>query len=108
MADRGWAWLGGVLRRRAAAATAIRTLAQGAELQTTTERFGKLAASNRLHGDALLGKLREATKGMISDAELMASASRHVSRGWPTMKNRSPALPPLSATLGWDMQQVAS
>jgi hypothetical protein len=54
-------------------------LRAGAELQTTTERFGKLAASIGTTADVMLGKLREATKGMISDAELMASASGIVS-----------------------------
>jgi hypothetical protein len=62
-----------------AAQQAYATLRAGAELQTTTERFGKLAASIGTTADVMLGKLREATKGMISDAELMASASGIVS-----------------------------
>ena len=62
-----------------AAAQAYAVLREGAQLQTTTERFEKLAASINTTADTLLGKLREATKGMIADNELMASASQIVS-----------------------------
>jgi hypothetical protein len=57
-------------------------------------------------GDALLGKLREATKGMISDAELMASASGIVSLRLADNEEQVVRLATVVGTLGWDMQQV--
>jgi len=89
-----------------AAERAYATLRAGAELQTTTERFGKLAAQINSTGDALLGKLREATKGMISDAELMASASGIVSLRLADNEEQVVRLATVVGTLGWDMQQV--
>jgi len=82
------------------------TLRAGAELQTTTERFGKLAASIGTTADTMLGKLREATKGMISDAELMASASGIVSLRLAENEDQVVRLATVVGTLGWDMQQV--
>ena len=82
------------------------TLRAGAELQTTTERFGKLAASIGTTADVMLGKLRTATKGMISDAELMASASGIVSLKLADNEEQVVRLAAVVGTLGWDMQQV--
>jgi hypothetical protein len=81
-------------------------LRAGAELQTTTERFGKLAASIGTTADVMLGKLREATKGMISDAELMASASEIMSLKLADTEEQVLRLATVSGTLGWDMKQV--
>ena len=89
-----------------AAGQAYATLRAGAELQTTTERFGKLAASIGTTADVMLGKLREATKGMISDAELMASASGIVSLKLADNQEQVVRLATVVGTLGWDMQQV--
>ena len=89
-----------------AAQQAYATLRAGAELQTTTERFGKLAASIGTTADVMLGKLREATKGMISDAELMASASGIVSLRLAENEDQVVRLATVVGTLGWDMQQV--
>jgi hypothetical protein len=85
---------------------AYAALRGGAELQTTTERFGKLAASIGTTADVMLGKLREATKGMISDAELMASASGIVSLKLADNEEQVVRLATVVGTLGWDMQQV--
>jgi hypothetical protein len=89
-----------------AAQQAYATLRAGAELQTTTERFGKLAASIGTTADVMLGKLREATKGMISDAELMASASEIMSLKLADTEEQVLRLATVSGTLGWDMKQV--
>jgi len=89
-----------------AAERAYATLRAGAELQTTTERFGKLAASIGTTADVMLGKLREATKGMISDAELMASASEIMSLKLADTEEQVLRLATVSGTLGWDMKQV--
>ena len=81
-------------------------LREGAVLQTTAERFEKLSAQINSTGDALLGKLREAMKGMISDAELMASASGIVSLRLADNEEQVVRLATVVGTLGWDMQQV--
>ena len=54
----------------------------------------------------MLGKLRTATKGMISDAELMASASGIVSLKLADNQEQVVRLATVVGTLGWDMQQV--
>ena len=97
---------GGFVAAGMAAQQAYATLRAGAELQTTTERFGKLAASIGTTADVMLGKLREATKGMISDAELMASASGIVSLKLADNEEQVVRLATVVGTLGWDMQQV--
>lgn len=79
---------------------------EGAQLITTTERFGKLAAQIDTTADALLGKMRTATKGMIADAELMASASGIVSLRLADNEEQVVRLSTVVGTLGWDMQQV--
>ena len=82
------------------------TMREGAQLITTTERFGKLAAQIDTTADALLGKMRTATKGMIADAELMASASGIVSLRLADNEEQVVRLSTVVGTLGWDMQQV--
>ena len=89
-----------------AAAQAYAVLREGAQLQTTTERFEKLAASINTTADTMLGKLREATKGMIADNELMASASQIVSLRLAENEDQVVRLATVVGTLGWDMQQV--
>ena len=97
----------GVMYGAAAAAGKLyATLREGAALQTTAERFEKLAVQINSTGDALLGKLRTATKGMIADAELMASASGIVSLKLADNEEQVVRLATVVGTLGWDMQQV--
>ena len=97
----------GVMYGAAAAAGKLyATLREGAALQTTAERFEKLAVQINSTGDALLGKLRTATKGMIADAELMASASGIVSLRLADNEEQVVRLATVVGTLGWDMQQV--
>jgi hypothetical protein len=86
-----------------AAQQAYATLRAGAVLQTTTERFGKLAASIGTTADVMLGKLREATKGMISDAELMASASDFMSLKLATSEEQVVRLTSVAGRLGWNL-----
>jgi len=89
-----------------AAGATYAALREGAQLQTTTERFEKLAASINTTADTMLGKLREATKGMIADNELMASASQIVSLRLAENEDQVVRLATVVGTLGWDMQQV--
>jgi hypothetical protein len=89
-----------------AAQQAYATLRAGAELQTTTERFGKLAAQINSTSDALLGKLRTATRGMIADSELMAAASDLVSLGLTRTEDQTVRLASVAGQLGWNMQAL--
>lgn len=82
------------------------TMRAGAQLQTTTERFDKLSASIGTTADTMLGKLRTATQGMISDAELMANASQIMSLKLADTEDQVIRLATVAGTLNWDMQQV--
>lgn len=97
----------GVMYAGVAAATRLYgALREGASLITTTERFEKLSASIGTTADTMLGKLRTATKGMIDDATLMASASQIVSLRLADNEDQVVRLATVVGTLGWDMQQV--
>lgn len=82
------------------------TLREGATLITTRERFDKLSESINTTSDALLGNLRAATKGMIDDMSLMASASQIISLRLADNEGQVTRLATVVGTLGWDMQQV--
>lgn len=82
------------------------TLKEGAALQTTINRFDKLAESIDSTSDALLGRMRDATRGQISDMDLMASASQIMSLGLARNADQVVRLATVAGTLNWDMQQV--
>jgi hypothetical protein len=81
-------------------------LKQGAELEAARGRFENLTRTINTTGDALLGKLREATKGMVSDAELISGASDIISLGLAKNEGDTVRLATAVSTLGLDMQQV--
>lgn len=81
-------------------------LKQGAELELTRERFDRLTESIGTTADAMLTKLQSATQGMVSDAELMASAGQIISLGLADTEDGVVRLANLISQLGWDMQQV--
>lgn len=82
------------------------TLKRGAELEAARGRFDNLTKTINTTGDALLGKLREATKGMVSDAGLIAGASDIISLGLAKNEGDTVRLATAVSTLGLDMQQV--
>jgi hypothetical protein len=82
------------------------TLREGATLQTTTQRFDKLSQSIGTTADVMLGQLRNATQGMISDMDLMASASQIISLKLADNSEQVTRLATVVGTLGWDMNQV--
>lgn len=82
------------------------TLREGAQVQTTALRFDKLSASIGTTADTMLGRLREATKGMMSDMDLMSSASQIMSLRLADNEDQVIRLATVVGTLGWDMQQV--
>lgn len=89
-----------------AAKVAWDSIGQGAELNALAGRFDNLAASINSTGDAMLGKLREATGGMMSDAALMASATDIMALGLGKTEEQTIRLAEVVGKLGWDMQQV--
>jgi hypothetical protein len=89
-----------------AAGFAMQKIGEGAELEAARGRFDNLAESINITGDALLGKLRTATSGMVSDAELVASATDIISLGLAKNEEDVSRLATVISTLGLDMQQV--
>jgi hypothetical protein len=79
---------------------------EGATLETTSQRFDKLSASIGSTADVMLGQLKTATQGMISDMDLMASASQIISLKLADNSQQVVRLATVAGTLGWDMQQV--
>lgn len=81
-------------------------LKEGAQLQTVTQRFDKLSDSIGTTADTMLSKLRSATQGMISDMDLMSSASQIMSLKLADSEDQVVRLATVAGTLNWDMQQV--
>mgnify|MGYP001224245741 CR=1 FL=1 len=81
-------------------------LKEGAQLQTVTQRFDKLSDSIGTTADTMLSKLRSATQGMISDMDLMSSASQIMSLKLATSEDQVVRLATVAGKLNWDMSQV--
>ena len=88
------------------AGNAMAALSEGAALSAARDKFDNLAASINTTGDALLGVMREATSGMMTDAQLVASATDLMSLGLAKNEDQVKRLSSVISTLGWDMQQV--
>lgn len=78
----------------------------GAELQYAEVRFERLAERINTTGDALLGKLHDATEGTLSDAQLMAGAGDLMSLGLAKSEDQVIRLSRVIAGLGMDMNQL--
>lgn len=89
-----------------AAGVAWNTLEEGAALELASSRFDKLTDSIGSTADAMLTKLKSATAGMVSDAELIASANEIIGLGLANTEEGVVRLANLIAQLGWDMQTV--
>lgn len=113
-AKRSWAdYAGGLLVAEKAlgalaggAKTLYSALGEGAALDAARGKFDNLAASINTTGDALLGKMRDATQGMMTDAQLVASGTDLMSLGLAKTEDGAVRLAQVIGTLGWDMQQV--
>lgn len=81
-------------------------LGEGAELSRTAEIFDNLSASIGTTADALLENMGEASAGMMSNANMMASASDIIRLGLADTEDQVVRLSNLVARSGWDMQQV--
>jgi hypothetical protein len=97
---------GGLYIAKEAAQVAWKVIGEGAELIAARDRFDNLAASINTTGEAMMGTLRQATKGMVSDAELVASATDIISLGLAGTEDDVARLATVISTLGLDMNQV--
>lgn len=92
--------MGGVFK------TAFDLAEQGAAIQRTEERLDRLAATIGTTADALQTRMGEATRGLVSDAELAASAGQIISLGLAKSEDSVVRLATVISTLGLDMNQV--
>ena len=79
---------------------------QGAALELSADRFDKLTASIGTTSAALMGELGAATGDMMTNAQMMASASQIISLGLADTQEGVVDLASLVSELGWDMSQV--
>ena len=79
---------------------------EGAELEYARVRFHNLAKSIGTTSDALLGDMKTATAGMVSDAELVASASDFMSLGLADTSEEVVRLATVAGALGMNMNQL--
>lgn len=78
----------------------------GAELELVETRFDRLADSIGTTSEVLLTDLRDATQGLYSDAELMASASDLMALGLANSHDEAVRLAAVSAGLNMNMNQL--
>lgn len=64
-----------------AAKQAYEFIGEGADLAAAAGKFDNLSGSINTTGDLLLGKMKQATKGLISDADLIAAGTDIMSLG---------------------------
>ncbi len=81
-------------------------VSEGAQLEVARMQFENLSATIDTTAESLLGNLRTATKGMVSDAELIAGATDIINLGLADTEDGTVRLATAVSTLGLDMQQV--
>lgn len=79
---------------------------EGAQLQLVEQQFRNTAQAAGYLSDTLLGKMRDATKGMVTDAELMQSGLDIMRLGLADSEDGVIRLATVVSNLGLDMQQV--
>lgn len=79
-------------------------LEQGSALELAQSRFENLAASIGTTSDALMSDMGAASQGMMSNAQMIASASEIISLGLGDSGDEVTRLSNLVGQLGWDMQ----
>jgi hypothetical protein len=79
---------------------------EGAQLEFTRTKFDRLAQTIGTTGDALLNKLRPATRGTMSDMEMIAAATDVMSLGLVKNEKDAVRLTSVMSGLGMDMNQV--
>lgn len=78
----------------------------GAELEYAQGKFDNLAASIGTTSDALKNDLRDATRGLVADSELVASAGDFMALGLAKTHDEVVRLTRVAGALGMDMNQL--
>jgi hypothetical protein len=78
----------------------------GAELEYAQGKFDNLSASIGTTSDALKNDLRSATKGLVADSELVASAGDFMALGLAKTHDEVVRLTRVAGALGMDMNQL--
>ena len=82
--------------------------AEGAQILRTRDVFDRLSESIGETADVMMGKLRDATMGMVSDTDLMQSSARLVSMGLASTADEAAKLSEIAVTLGAAMGKQAT
>lgn len=88
------------------AKVAYAALKEGAALNTASNQFDILSEKIGTTADVLLSKMQTATKGFVTDAELIRSANEIISLGLAKNEDDVVKLSTVISGLGLDMQQV--
>lgn len=97
---------GAVIAVGAALKEVYQTAKEGADLEYARTRFDNLAESIGTVSDALLGDLRTATSGMVSDAELVSGAADFMALGLAKTHEEVVRLSTVAGALGMNMNQL--
>lgn len=89
-----------------AAQFAYENISEGADLNLARTQFDNLSESIGTTSDSLLFDLKQATSGMVSDAELIVGATDIINLGLADTQEGTVRLATAVSTLGLDMQQV--
>lgn len=79
---------------------------RGATIEYLSTRFDRLADAMGTTSEVMLGKLHEATRGMISDADLVEKAGQIMALGLMKTEEQTVRLVKVAAGLGMDMNQL--
>jgi len=97
---------GGVAAVSMALKEVYETAKEGAQLEYARTKFDNLAESIGTVSDALLVDLREATRGTVSDAELVAGAANFMALGLADTHEEVVRLTRVAGALGMNMNQL--
>lgn len=90
-----------------AAKAAYDTISEGASLIAARDKFDNLSASINTTGDALLGKLKNATNGMVSQADLISASTDIMNLGLADSEDGVVRLASAVGALNLDMGVLA-
>jgi len=97
---------GAIVAVGAAIKEVYETAKEGAALEYAADKFDRLSTSVGTTSDALLGDLKAATGGMISDAELIASSSDMMALGLAKSHDEVVRLATVAGGLNMNMNQL--
>jgi hypothetical protein len=86
----------------------LKFVEQGQRLSAVERSFERLASSIRQNGDAMRGALREGTRGLVSDLDLLQSANKAILLGLPVTTQEMGELAKTATVLGKAMGQDAT